>query len=523
MSNYSVRYPLGIQTFEKIINGEYLYVDKTEYVYNMTHSNNSYIFLSRPRRFGKSLLATTLLSYFEGRRDLFKGLAIDQLEKDWATYPVLHFDMSTAKLGEKSAVEGEINRMLGDYEDIYGNSERETEPGQRLTGLIKRAYQQTGQKVVVIIDEYDAPLLDVVHEDETLPVIRKVMSKFYTPLKACDSMLRFVFITGITKFSQMSIFSTLNNIIDISMDDEYAGICGITEEEMLTYMDSGIAALADKLKLTKVEAIQELKNNYDGYHFAAVSPDIYNPFSLLNAIDKKTLGSYWFASGTPTYLIEMLRKFNVSPSNLGEVATAVREDFDAPTERMTNIKPLLYQSGYTTIKGYEDGVYLLGIPNREIRIGLMRCLLPNYLEDGTISSNATAMMMSNALARDDVNGMFELLQKLLGSIPYVTGVNSGENVEGHWQQMLYLIFTLVGAKCDVEVHTSHGRIDMVAQSARKLYLIELKLNQSAEAAMAQIDLKDYPSRFALSELPVVKVAANFDQQQRNITGWQVQE
>ncbi len=362
------------------------------------------------------------------------------------------------------------------------------------------------------------------HEDESLDELRHVMQNFYSPLKKNDSYLKFVFITGITKFTQVSIFSELNNLKNISMDKEYAGICGITEEEMLTQLDAGIEALAEELGLTKDDAVRRLKDHYDGYHFAGVSPDIYNPFSLLNALNDKEIRAYWFASGTPTYLIEMLRRFEVSPSDLGGSDDVTREDFDAPTEKMESITPLLYQSGYTTIKDYDPQgeVYRLGIPNREIRIGLMRSLMPNYLGAKKEKGNTTAAKMSVALMRDDIDGMLQLLKDFLGTIPALNYVNKPENYEAHWQQMLYLMFSLLGAKCDVEVRTPKGFVDLVAQTSKYLYLIELKLNKNADVAMGQIDLKNYAQRFALSGLPVVKVGINFDSTERNITDWKIE-
>ncbi len=523
MDKNTLRYPLGIQTFPEIIEGGYVYVDKTEYVYNMTR--NKYIFLSRPRRFGKSLLTSTLKSYFEGRKDLFKGLAIEKLEKDWTKHPVLHFSLASAKHGEKEKLLSELNLKLLPYEDIYGYGKGEVEPNQRLVGLIQRAYKQTGQKVVLLIDEYDAPLLDVVHEDENLMQLRRTMQNFYSPIKDCDEYLRFVFITGVTKFSQLSIFSEMNNLMNISMDEEFAGICGITEEEMLTQLNDGIEALAEKQGLTKEEAIKALKDNYDGYHFSSVSPDIYNPFSLLNALKRKNLKSYWFASGTPSYLIEMLRKFHVTPTQLCSPIQTLESSFDASIESMNTITPLLYQSGYMTIKGYNPRVrlYTLDVPNQEIRIGLMESLLPNYLGIRSAEGSGVTAKMQEALLQDNINQMFKYLRDFLGTVPYVDGVNAAENKEGHWQQMLYVIFSLLGATCDVEVHTPNGRVDLVARTANKLYLIEVKLNQSAETAMAQIDLKDYAQRFALCGLPVVKVGVNFDQEKRNITSWEVKD
>lgn len=377
-------YPVGIQTFSEIIGKNYLYIDKTGYVYRMTHSASKYMFLSRPRRFGKSLLASTLHSYFEGRKELFKGLVIEKLETERMSYPVFHFDMSLAKHVDRERLESMLNIQLYRYEEIYGRLDGEVMLNDRLTGLIQRAYQQTGKQVVVLIDEYDAPLLDVMHEDKNLPILRNVMRNFYSPLKACDPYLRYVFLTGITKFSQLSIFSELNNIKNISMDEPYAAICGITEEEIKEQMSYDLGLLAEKMQITRDEVLAKLKENYDGYHFTWPSPDIYNPFSLFNAFNDGKFNSYWFGSGTPTYLIEMLNKFGVLPSEIGGIE-AVAAEFDAPTERMTSITPLLYQSGYITIKGYDSvfDIYTLDIPNKEVRIGLMRNLIPSYITNDT--------------------------------------------------------------------------------------------------------------------------------------------
>ena len=511
-------YPIGIQTFSKLREGNYVYVDKTELVYRMTHGASSYIFLSRPRRFGKSLLTSTLRSYFEGRKELFEGLAIEKLEKEWKSYPVLHFDMSLGKHLDREGLEHYLGRRLSEWESIYGRDENALMVNDRLESLIKRAFEQTGQKVVVLIDEYDAPLLDVVHEEKNLPVLRNVMRNFYSPLKACDPYLRFVFLTGITKFSQLSIFSELNNIKNISMLPEYAAICGITEEEMATQMDEDLDILAGRLNVNREEVVKKLKAHYDGYHFAWPSPDIYNPFSLLNAFADGRLDSYWFGSGTPTYLIEMLNRFGVLPSKIGgnEVVAA---DFDAPTERMESITPLLYQSGYVTIKGYDEmfQIYTLDIPNAEVRIGLMRSLIPYYVTRDTQATNTTVVNLARALVRGDMDGMLCLLQTFLSTVPYCDRTD----YEGHYQQMLYIIFSLLGAYVDVEVRTPMGRVDMVMRTATTLYIVELKLNQSAEAAIQQIDLKNYPERFALCGLPMVKVSINFDMERHTLKDWMI--
>ena len=511
--------PLGVQTFEKVISEDLLYVDKTQYIYSLAQDYR-YVFLSRPRRFGKSLLASTLHSYFAGKKELFKGLAIECLETEWAEHPVLHFDMSTAKHMDKETLEQELNGKLSDYEEIYGKSKTgKTKLNQRLESLIVNAYAQTGSKVVVIIDEYDAPLLDVVHEDEQLPQLRQVMRNFYSPLKACDPYLRFVFLTGITKFSQMSIFSELNNLKNISMMPEYAGICGITLEELQTKLTDYIDALADNLNLTREQAVQLLGKRYDGYHFSWPSPDIFNPFSLLNALSDKRVDSYWFASGTPTYLIEMMRKFGVSPSQIGR-NRAMASAFDAPTERMTSLTPLLYQSGYTTIKDYNpiSGLYTLDIPNSEIRIGLMESLLPNYVQSAANEGLTAIADMYMALLEGDLDGMLRQLQQFLLTVPYCDNTN----YEGHYQQMLYVIFSLLGRYVDVEVRTATGRVDMVMQAFGKLYLFELKLNRSAAAAMQQINLNDYPARFSQCGLPIVKVGINFDTATRTVSDWVIE-
>jgi len=511
-------YPIGIQTFSKIREGNYLYIDKTAYVYRMTHSASSYMFLSRPRRFGKSLLTSTLHSYFSGRKDLFHGLAMEKLEKEWTEYPVLHFDMSTAKHADSEQLLQELNLKLYGYEQIYGRLEEEVNPNQRLMGLIKRAYEQTGKKVVVLIDEYDAPLLDVVHEWENLDVLRNIMRNFYSPLKACDPYLRYVFLTGITKFSQLSIFSELNNIENISMDEPYAAICGISEDEIRSQMKEDVDRLAKNLGVTPEEALMKLKENYDGYHFTYPSPDIYNPFSLLTAMEKGKIGSYWFGSGTPTYLIKMLDKFGVKPSEIGRKQLK-SSAFDAPTETMTDAVPLLYQSGYITIKDYNKmlDLYTLDIPNKEVRLGLMESLLPHYVDNKTPEATTMVAYLFYDIQNGDMDAALHRLQEFLSTIPYCDNTR----FEGHYQQVFYIIFSLLGYYVDVEVRTPRGRVDIVLRTKTTLYLMELKLNKSAGEAMEQIDLKNYPERFALCGLPVVKVAVSFDSERCTIGDWKI--
>ena len=515
-------YPIGIQTFERIRKEDKLYIDKTEYIYRMAHTSGTYFFLGRPRRFGKSLLVTTMQSYFEGKKELFKGLAIENLEKEWTEYPVLHFDMSGGKHMDKEQLEEYLDYRLQEEEKKWGITKPVKGANNRLIDLINTAYEKSGKQVVVLIDEYDAPMLDVVHEKEQLDMLRNMMRNFYSPLKYSEAKLRFVFLTGITKFSQVSIFSELNNIINISMNDEYAGICGITKEELLTQMSEDIDELAKSQELTREETIAELKENYDGYHFSAKSPDVYNPFSLLNCFSTREFGSYWFSSGMPTYLIKMMRKFKVMPTNISKMY-AKSSAFDAPTENMTAITPLLYQSGYLTIKGYDkfSKLYTLDLPNKEIKVGLFESLLPNYLE-GMFAQNGDVAIaqMSVLIRQDNMDGALQLLQTFLGTVPYCNVTN----YEGHYQQMLYIIFSLLtGYVVDVEVHTPKGRLDIVMLTHTRLYIIELKLNKNAQAALQQINLKNYAQRFALCGKPVSKVGINFDSSTGNIEDWVIEE
>ena len=511
-------YPLGIQTFERIRIENRFYVDKTEYIYNMVHTDSAYVFLSRPRRFGKSLLVSTLQSYFEGHKELFKGLAMDRLEKEWTEYPVLHFDLS----GSKHQEEDQLNRYL-DY--ILKKNERRfdiecdaVDANVRLANLISSVYNKTGKQVVVLIDEYDAPLLDVVHQDERLENLRYLMRNFYSPLKQCEPMLRFVFLTGITKFSQLSIFSELNNITNISMDEAYAGICGITKEELLTQMSDDIDRLAEKMSITKEEAILQLTDNYDGYHFTYPSPDIFNPYSLLNCFSKEEIGAYWFGSGTPTFLIEMMRKFKVLPSSICNIY-AKQSSFDAPTENMTSIIPLLYQSGYITIKDYDKELklYKLDIPNKEISIGLYESLLPNYVTTEIDEGKVVIARMSAFINNGDIEGALSLLQTFLETVPYCDNTL----YEGHYQQMLYIIFALLtDYRIIVEQRTAKGRTDITLETHDHVFIMELKFDKTAEEALAQIEEKRYADAFALSGKKVVKVGIAFNvKDERNITEW----
>ena len=509
-------YPIGIQTFSKIREGNYLYIDKTAYVYRMTHSASSYMFLSRPRRFGKSLLTSTLHSYFSGRKDLFHGLAMEKLEKEWTEYPVLHFDMSMAKHVDKGGLERLLDFMLAEYERTFAINTVEGDANLRLVNLIKRAYEQTGKKVVVLIDEYDAPLLDVVHEWENLDVLRNIMRNFYSPLKACDPYLRYVFLTGITKFSQLSIFSELNNIKNISMDEPYAAICGISEDEIRLQMKDDLGELAKKLEITPEEALMKLKENYDGYHFTHDSIGMYNPFSVLNTLKYNVFGNYWFETGTPTYLVELLKKHHYDLHRMAheETSADVLNSIDSTSD---NPIPVIYQSGYLTIKGYdrEFETYRLGFPNREVEEGFVKYLMPFYANINAVESSFEIQKFVREVRSGDYDSFFRRLQSFFADTPY----ELVRDLELHYQNVLFIVFKLVGFYVKAEYHTSQGRIDLVLQTDKFIYVMEFKLEGTAEEALQQINEKHYAKPFESDGRTLFKIGVNFSAETRNIEKW----
>ena len=374
-----IKYPIGIQTFRNIVEGGYLYIDKTGFVHDLDE-NYKYVFLSRPRRFGKSLLSSTIHSYFEGEKELFNGLRAGELKKEWTRHPVFHFDMSTAKHCDEEQLISELSLKLVRYEEVYGKGENEEKINQRFEGLVHRAVEQTGEKAVIIIDEYDAPLLDVMNDKERLTPMRQIMRNFYSPIKSLDPYLRFVFITGINKFAQLSIFSELNNLQNISMMPKYSAICGISKSELDNGMREPVQILADRQGVSFEEACELLKDNYDGYHFSEESEDIYNPFSLMKALAAQRIGSYWFESGTPAFLFERLKQNPIDETTLDSMPMIPESDFDVSPEISDNALPMLYQTGYLTIKEYDRDLHLytLGYPNKEVKIGFTQGLLAQY-------------------------------------------------------------------------------------------------------------------------------------------------
>lgn len=519
-------YPVGIQDFEKLRNKGAIYVDKTDLIYSLAQKD--YIFLSRPRRFGKSLLSSTLKYYFQGRKDLFQGLAIEQLEKEWLQYPVLHFDLSMAKNQDLGGIRRELERQLRQYEAIYGSDEENDSPGKRLSYLISAAHAQTGLKTVVIIDEYDAPMLDVLHDDEKIDKVRTMMQEFYAPLKVCDADLRFVFITGITKFSQLSIFSVINNLTNVSMLPEFSAICGITEEELHTVFEKDITMLAGKYECTDEEMRIRLKAHYDGYHFSEESADIYNPFSVLNAFAAKKIRSYWFESGTPTYLIHQLRRFNTDVTTLDEIE-ASEDIFDRPSEVMDNALSLLYQSGYLTIKSHDRdfGTYLLGIPNKEVRVGLTEHLLPLYTHRSSMVNGGFIQDFCRALLQEDMGKAFTAMRAYLAGIPYPEGgkeiLEDMSKNEYYYETIFYLIFSFMNRHIQTQVKTCRGRADMVMYTRKTIYVFELKINKPAQEALAQIDEKGYMIPYTADGRKLVKCGISFSTQTRTIEDWVIQE
>ena len=519
------RYPIGIQTFSEIKKEGYVYVDKTDLVWKVAHYAK-YIFLSRPRRFGKSLLTTTLDSYFQGRKDLFEGLKIIELEKEWEAYPVIHVDLSAAK---RQPSADDLRRvlvlLLEPLAEKYGKKENEKSPGDVLRGLIHRAFEQTGKQVAVIIDEYDAPLLDRLHDSELLDQLRDVMQEFYVQLKANEAMIKFCFITGITKFSQLSIFSTINNLTNVSMSPEFATICGITDEELTTVLAEDIDRLAKEYGCSSEVMHEKLKLQYDGYHFSGNSKGVYNPFSLLKAFQQKELGNYWFESGTPTFLIRKMQEFRTDITAMDDIKVPSMA-FDRPTEAMTTALPLLYQSGYLTIKDYdrESMLYRLSIPNQEVRIGFTDGLLPTYigLESSDVQTGF-ALKFWRALKQDDINMAMKEMQAYLAGLPYIEGFKKKlaevSNVEGFYEWTFYLVFSMLNVYVKTQVKCARGRIDMVVHMPDTIYVFELKVDGSAQQALEQIDDKGYAIQYQTDGRKVVKAGVSFSSETKTIDNW----
>ena len=514
------RYPVGIQTFSDIRENGYLYIDKTPLIYTLAHGSGKTYFLSRPRRFGKSLLLSTMQAYFEGRRELFDGLAIAQMETEWEAHPVIRVDLSTVKTEDTVQLAELLDVVLRNFEETWGRDDRDVTPGSRLMALIKAAAAQTGKQAIVLIDEYDAPLLNVAHDPEKLREFRVVMREFFAPLKACDEFLRFVFLTGITKFSQLSIFSELNNLQNISLDPRFAAICGITQDELCGQMAPDVDALAAALDTTPTETLARLKANYDGYHFSEGSPDIYNPFSLLSSFASGKIASYWFGSGTPTGLINLLQESNWEIDDL-EGREADEDEFDAPTEDMPTPLPMLYQAGYLTIKSYDPLTcsYTLGIPNAEVARGFSKSLVRRAAGAQVGEFNGLVRTISRSLRAHDMEGALRATKAFMAGMPYHLGSHS----ERGFQTTFWLIFTLLGAQIETEVKTATGRVDAVVKAPDAIYVVEFKYEKSAQEALAQIDERGYLLPYAADGRKLYKVGVNFSEKTQTIGEWIIEE
>jgi hypothetical protein len=518
------KYPVGIQTFERLRKENYLYIDKTDLVWKIT-KESPFVFLSRPRRFGKSLLTTTLDSYFKGQKELFEGLKIMDLETEWEEYPVIHVDLSIAKAESSiEALRETLMWILRPLCEIYGKDEMETSPGKMFSGLIHRAYNQTGKQVAVIIDEYDAPLLDKLHLPELLDGFRDVMQEFFIQLKANEALIRFCFITGITKFSQLSIFSTLNNLTNISMDAKYAAICGITEEELATDMAPDIAMLAEVYECTPEEMHDKLKKQYDGYRFSEVSPDIYNPFSLLKCFNQRKIANYWFESGTPTFLIRQMQHFRTDITTMERIEASATA-FDRPPEAMNTALPLLYQTGYLTIKEYdrESNSYILSIPNNEVRTGFIDGLIPSYIGlDGSYVQDGFALKFWRALKKNDIDLAMQEMKNYFAGLPYVEGFQKKLAEVKNYEWSLYLIFSMLNVYVRTQVKCAGGRTDVVVLMPDTTYVFELKANGTAQEALDQINSKNYALPYETEGRKVVKIGVAFERETMKVGDYLVE-
>ena len=510
--------PIGIQSFEKLRTEGYCYVDKTAYIYKMA-TEGCYYFLSRPRRFGKSLLLNTFESYFLGKKELFEGLAIAKLEHDWTEHPVLHLDLNTQKYDSLEALCTLLDEEVTKWERIYGKDESESAIGRRFQGVIRRAYEKTGRPVVILVDEYDKPMLQAISKPELQEAYRATLKGFYGALKSMDVCIRFAFLTGVTKFGKVSVFSDLNNMNDISMDAAFHDICGISEQELRANFGVEVAELAEKLEKSVDETYAALRENYDGYHFCEEKlPGVYNPFSLINAFYKGNIGAYWFETGTPTYLVELLKQhqYNLSGIEKEEVVGDVLNSVDIAS---TNPLPVIYQSGYLTIKGYDEefGLYKLGFPNKEVRQGFVRFLIPSYTNVDAVGSGFEISRFVRSLREGDIEGFMERLQSFLSACPYELEPQQ----ERHFQSVMFILTALCGYYVEIEEHTNKGRMDMTIKTKDYIYIFEFKFNKSAEEALTQIDEKGYAEPFKSDGRSIVKVGVNFSTACRNIDRWVV--
>ena len=512
------RYPIGIQNFEELRNRQCVYVDKTELVYRLANTDKVYFF-SRPRRFGKSLLISTLEAYFQGKKELFAGLAVERLEKDWIKYPILHLDLNIEKYDTLESLDNILEKSLTAWEKLYGAEPSERSFSLRFAGIIERACKQAGQRVVILVDEYDKPMLQAIGNEELQKKFRDTLKPFYGALKTMDGCIKFAFLTGVTKFGKVSVFSDLNNLDDISMRKDYVEICGVSDQEIHENLETELHEFADARGITYDRLCTELKDCYDGYHFTHNSIGIYNPFSLLNAFKYKEFGSYWFETGTPTYLVKLLKKHHYDLERMAheETDAQVLNSIDSES---TNPIPVIYQSGYLTIKGYDErfGIYRLGFPNREVEEGFIRFLLPFYANVNKVESPFEVQKFVREVETGDYDSFFHRLQSFFADTTYEVI----REQELHYENVLFIVFKLVGFYTKVEYHTNDGRIDLVLQTEKFIYIMEFKLNGTAEEALQQINDKRYALPFEADGRKLFKIGINFSEKTRNIEKWVVE-
>ncbi len=508
--------PIGIQTFEDIRKGNYLYVDKTALMWQIANTGKPY-FLSRPRRFGKSLLLSTFESYFLGKKELFKGLAVERLETEWKQHPVLHLDLNAKKYETPADLVAMLNQHLEKWEMLYGDEKKGRSPEERFAYVLQRAYEQTGCQVVVLVDEYDKPLLQSLTNLPLLEDYRQTLKAFYGVLKSSDRYLRFAFLTGVTKFAQVSVFSDLNQLNDISLDYSYATLCGITRQELQDTFVPEIESFGKVNQLTPEETVAAMERNYDGYHFHPKGDGVFNPFSVLNAFSKKELGSYWFQTGTPTFLVELLKQSDYDLRTLLDGIEAPASSFMEYRMNVMNPIPLIYQSGYLTIKGYDKEFdnYWLAFPNDEVRYGFMNFVIPYYTSLKDNDQNFYIGKFVQELRAGDVDSFLTRLQAFFADIPY----ELNDQTERHYQVVFYLVFKLMGQFTDAEVRSARGRADAVVKTPKYIYIFEFKLNGTAEQALQQIDEKGYLIPYQTDSREVVKVGVEFSAETRNVGRW----
>lgn len=518
------KYPVDTDQFQIIREQGLLYVDKTDLMFDLANRYR-YVFLARPRRFGKSLLCNTFKAYFQGQKELFEGLKVMELEKEWTKFPVLHFTLSGLKNVTVPLAQSKLENLISDYEKIYGRDPEQKTPGARFRGLIHRAKEQTGENVVVILDEYDAAIMRLMYEPERLADMRSMLREFYQVLKDEGAYLRFVFITGVTKFSQLSIFSELNNLNQISLDNRYSGICGITQEELDTVLRPCIEDYAQNLHISVDDAYALLKKNYDGYHFSPKGQDVYAPFSLLRALDKNDTNHYWFESGTSTALLEHLKRYPITRALDYDGVEVCENEFSIPCESADTPMPLLYQSGYLTIASYDPllKLYVLKIPNNEVRKGLIDCLMPIILKRTVADNNGLVTAMAKAIFSRDLGKALTALRSYIAKIPYDIITKEewecNESREAFYKLLIYMAFSMLNSIVDTEVKSVLGRADVVIQTNADIFVLELKVDDTVENALQQINSKGYPIPYEADGRKLTKCGICISSSARNITHW----